>query len=70
MSGTRITSDARRAEIEILRRMTGAEKLAVMNALILQAVDLKEAWLRSTRPELRGDALRAQAWKLVTGGVD
>jgi hypothetical protein len=62
--------DARRAEIEILRSMTPARKLEVMHRLIIQAVDLKEAWLRSTRPDLQGDALRREAWRLVTGGTD
>jgi hypothetical protein len=40
------------AEIEILRRMTPARKLAVMRALIRQAYELKAAAIRATHPSL------------------
>lgn len=39
-------------EVEILRRMTPAQKLAVMNALIRQAYELKAAALRARWPEM------------------
>ena len=44
--------DDRRQEFEILRRMTPRQKLDVMNGMIGQAVELKEAWLRTTEPNL------------------
>ena len=44
--------DARAYELESLRRMTPAEKLAVMRALIRQAYTLKAAGIRATQPEL------------------
>ena len=39
-------------ELELLRRMSPAEKLAVMRSLIRQAYRLRAAALRATRPDL------------------
>ena len=64
-----VLEEARRTEIEILRKMTPADRIAVMHGLILQAVALKEAWLREQEPGLEPDELRAKAWNLVTGGA-
>ncbi len=61
--------EARRAEIEILRRMTPDQKISVMNSLILQAVEMKEASLRQTQPDLSDAARSAEAWRLVTRGA-
>lgn len=60
--------EARRAELESLRRMTPEQKISVMNGLILQAVRMKEASLRLTQPALSPGARSAKAWKLVTRG--
>jgi hypothetical protein len=53
--------DARAYELEALRRMTPAEKLAVMRALIRQAYTLKAAGIRATQPELSEE----QVWDRV-----
>lgn len=52
-------------EIELLRAMTPARKLAVMNSLIGQAWDLRAAGLRITQPELSEDEVRILARRLV-----
>jgi hypothetical protein len=45
-------------ETEVLRRMSAAEKLAVMTSLIREAYRLKGAWLRMSEPELSEEELR------------
>ena len=55
-------------EFEILRRMTPRRKLDVMHGMIRQAVELKEAWLRATEPDLDEAEIRAKAKELVAGG--
>ncbi len=55
-------------EREILRRMTPHQKLDVMNGMIRQAVELKEAWLRTTEPNLTEPEIRSKARELVAGG--
>lgn len=54
-------------ETEALRRMTPAQKLAVMHALIRQAYELKAAALRALWPEMAEDEVRAQARRMVGG---
>ena len=54
------------AEIAALRRMTPAQKLAVMNALIRQAYELK-AGIRASRPDLTAEEVWARAGALVGG---
>ena len=55
-------------EYEILRQMTPRQKLDVMNGMIRQAVELKEAWLRATEPSLDEAEIRSKARELVAGG--
>ena len=57
-----------RRELEILRQMTPRQKLDVMNGMIRQAVELKEAWLRATEPDLDEMEIRSRARDLVAGG--
>lgn len=54
-------------EIEILRRMTPARKLAVMHALIRQAFELKAAAVRARWPELPDVEVRERTRALVAG---
>lgn len=54
-------------ETEILRAMRPAEKLAVMQALIRQAFDLKAAALRSRWPEMSEEEVRSRTRSLVAG---
>lgn len=54
-------------ETETLRRMTPAEKLAVMHGLIRQAWELKAAVIRARDPALPESEVRARAWELVGG---
>jgi hypothetical protein len=42
----------RSIELEVLRRMSPAEKLTVMTGLIRQAYRLKAAWIRAMEPDL------------------
>ena len=48
--------------------MTPRQKLDVMNGMLRQAVELKEAWLRSTEPDLDEREIRSKARELVAGG--
>jgi hypothetical protein len=45
-------------EIEALRRMSAAQKLAVMTSLIREAYRLKGAWIRLNEPGLSEEELR------------
>jgi hypothetical protein len=54
-------------ELEALRRMTPARKLAVMTALIRQAYELKAAGIRASRPDLSDGEVRAMTRTLVAG---
>lgn len=54
-------------EIEILRAMGPAEKLAVMQALIRQAFDIKAAALRSRWPKMSEEEVRSRTRSLVGG---
>ena len=59
---------ARDHDLEALRKLTPAAKLAVMNRLIRQALELKVAWVRSTEPHLDEDETWRRARELVIGG--
>jgi len=54
-------------ETEVLRRMTPAAKLAVMQALIRQAWELKAAALRARWPDLSEEEVQARVRVLVGG---
>jgi len=54
-------------EIAALRRMTPAQKLAVMQALIQQAYDLKAAAVRARWPELSDEEVWAKTRAQVGG---
>jgi hypothetical protein len=60
--------DPGRLETELLRALSPATKIAVMNGLIRQAYALKEAWVRASEPDLSDDAVRARVRELVAGG--
>ena len=52
-------------EMELLRAMTPARKLALMNSLIGQGWDLRAAGLRITQPALSKDEIQILARRLV-----
>lgn len=52
-------------EMESLRRMTPARKLAVMTALIREAYRLKAAWIRMVEPELSKEEVQARVRDLI-----
>ena len=54
-------------EIEILRSMTTTQKLAVMNALIRQAFELKAAAVRARWPDMPEHEVLART-KAAVGG--
>ena len=54
-------------ETEALRRMTPGQKLAVMNALIRQAYELKAAAVRTRWPEMSEQEVWARTRTLVGG---
>jgi len=56
-------------EVELLRRMTPAEKLDVMRSLIRQAYELKAAGLRVLHPTLSDEEVEAEARRLVADGI-
>lgn len=55
-------------ETEALRRMSPAQKLAVMHALIRQAYELKAAAVRARWPDL-SDAEVRERTRALAGGV-
>lgn len=55
-------------EIDALRRMTPAQKLAVMHALIRQAFELRAAAVRARWPDLSDEEVRERTRALVGGG--
>jgi len=55
-------------DLEALRKLSPATKLAVMNGLIRQALELKTAWVRSTAPHLSQEEALRRARDLVIGG--
>lgn len=61
-------SPASERDIEILRRLTPAAKLAAMHGLIRQALALKVAWVRSIEPHLDEEEIWDKARELVLGG--
>jgi hypothetical protein len=54
-------------EIETLRRMSAAEKLAVMTSLIREAYRLKSAWIRLNEPGLSEQELRKRVLEAMAG---
>lgn len=54
-------------ETDLLRRMTPAEKLAVMQALIRQAYELKAAAVRARWPDLSEHEVWSKTRSLVGG---
>jgi hypothetical protein len=50
-------------EVEALRRMSAAQKLAVMTSLIREAYRLKKAWIRLNQPELSEEDLHLRVLK-------
>jgi len=57
----------RERDIEVLRRMTPAEKITVMNGLVRQAYALAAAGVRLRDPDLPEDLVEARARALVAG---
>jgi len=64
---TLIRMRALQQDTETVRRMSPAEKLAVMHGLIRQAWELKAAVIRSREPELSEAEVTARAWAMVAG---
>jgi hypothetical protein len=60
--------DQHEREIETLRRLSPARKLAVMTGLIREAYRLKTAWLRMTEPELSEEEIVEKVRQVVAGG--
>jgi len=54
-------------ETEALRRMSAAEKLAVMTSLIRKACRLKGAWIRLNHPEFSKEELRTRVLEAMAG---
>lgn len=52
--------DQPQQEMELLRCMPPAKKLAVMTALIREAFRLKAAWIRMLEPELSREEVQAR----------
>lgn len=55
-------------EIEALRRLSPARKLAVLTGLIRETYRLKTAWLRMTEPALSEEEIVEKARQVVAGG--
>lgn len=56
-------------EIDILRRMTAAQKLAVMHALWRQARELKAAGVRVQHPEWTREQVEARVRDIFLGAT-
>ena len=61
------TVNARDVETELLRSMSPAKRLAVMHGLIRMAYELESAALRTFRPELSEEEIRALVRARVAG---
>ena len=59
--------DRQAVEMEVLRLMSPAKKLAVMTSLIREAYRLKAAWIRHTDPHLSEEEVQARARELICG---
>jgi len=59
--------DVSEVELALLRRMTPAQKLAVMRTLIRQAYELKAAGIRAGQPGLPEEEVWARTRALVGG---
>ncbi|NNF14865.1 MAG: hypothetical protein HKN72_16680 [Gemmatimonadetes bacterium] len=55
------------AEVEILKALGPERKLAVMQSLIQQAFDLKEAWIGSQEPELPREEILVRVREQMAG---
>jgi len=53
-------------EMEVLRLMSPAKKLAVMTSLIREAYRLKAAWIRHTNPHLSEEEVQARLRELMS----
>lgn len=60
-------AEQHRKEWDALRRMSPAEKLAVMTALIREAFRLKVAWIRATEPDLSEAEVQGRLLELMSG---
>lgn len=60
--------DTLELEYELLRRLSPAKKLAIMQGLIREAWALKEAWVRHCEPDLPEDAVRARVREAMARG--
>lgn len=56
----------REKEYERLRRMTPAQKLAVMRSLIRQGYELKAAGIRARSPELSEREVREEVREIIS----
>lgn len=54
-------------EVEALRRMSAAQKLAVMTSLIREAYRLKAAWIRLNEPGLSEQDLHQRVLEAIAG---
>jgi hypothetical protein len=54
-------------ETEVLRRMSPAQKLAVMTSLIREAYRLKRAWIRLSEPGLSEEELQRRVREAIAG---
>ena len=59
--------DATTADTQAVSRLTPEAKLRVLSAMIQQAWDLKEAWLRARDPHASDDEIRRRARSMVGG---
>lgn len=55
-------------ELEILRSMTPARKLDVMHGLIRTGLELKEAGIRASEPELDDEGVRRKLLQILARG--
>jgi len=54
-------------EVELIRALGPERKLAVMQSLIQQAFDLKEAWIGSQAPELPEEEILVHVREQMAG---
>jgi len=59
--------DSSSLEVDALRRMSAAQKLAVMTSLIREAYRLKRAWIRLNEPGLSEQELRKKLLEAMAG---
>lgn len=59
--------DQLRIETETLRRMSPAQKVAVMTSLIREAYRLKAAWIRSNEPGISEEEIQLRLSEWMSG---